>query len=141
MKIHFKKKNGVLVPSLPQDDEILQKWKDGDILETETKKIRNPKFHRKFMALLNVVFENQSSYDSFDALRYEITMRSGFFIKHIHVTNKVSFYPKSISFAKMDEIEFSNLYDRAIDVILKYFMPKTSKEEIEKMVLIVMNFS
>ena len=141
MKIYLKKQNNVLVPSLPQDSEIFDKWNNGDILECEVRKPRNIKFHRKFFALLNMVYENQEKYSNFNDFRTEIILRCGFYKSHVNVNGEIMYFPKSIAFSNMDEIEFTHLYDKAIDVVLKYFMPKASKEEIEKMVLIVLNFS
>lgn len=36
----------------------------------------------------------------------------------------------------MDEAEFSEFYTRAVDVILKYFLPVTNAEELEEMIAI-----
>ncbi len=140
-KLYLKKKNGVLIPSLPNDEEIFRQWHECDILECNIKKPRNIKFHRKFMALLNVVFDNQEIYTNFDAMRYEITMRSGFFMAHTNIKGETMYFPKSIAFANMDELEFNKLFDKAIDVILKHFMPKASRQEIDKMVLITLSFA
>jgi len=40
--------------------------------------------------------------------------------------------PKSISFDKMDEIEFQDLYDRVKDVLFNVFLKKVSEDEFMK---------
>ena len=134
MKIYLKKQGEVLVPSLPVDVEKLRQWKNGEILQVEITKPRNIKFHRKYFALLNIAFDNQDRYDNFEAFRQEVIMRAGYFKTHIHLSGKQSFSAASISFAKMDEFQFEDLFHKSIDVIINYFMPKASEEDIKKMV-------
>ena len=43
------------------------------------------------------------------------------------------FFPKSIAFSKMDEIEFSELYSKSIDVVL--FFCRRTTEQIEEEIL------
>jgi len=54
----IKHHTGILIPATPETSEILQsKIKLGDVLIAEFKKVRNPAFHRRFFALLNLGFE------------------------------------------------------------------------------------
>ncbi|MFU0967089.1 DUF1367 family protein [Kluyvera ascorbata] len=54
----IKHHSGILIPATPETSEILQsKIKLGDILVAEFKRARNPAFHRRFFALLNLGFE------------------------------------------------------------------------------------
>ena len=94
---------------------------------TYTKK-RNIKFHRKFFALVNMVFENQERYSNLDHLRNDLTIEAGFYEVRYGLHGEELKEAKSISFSSMDEIEFSELYNRVIDVIVKYF--KFEKEDI-----------
>lgn len=49
---------GILIPATPESSDILQsKIKLGAVLVTEFKQPRNPAFHRRFFALLNLGFE------------------------------------------------------------------------------------
>ena len=136
----LKKIAGGLVPSLPVDEEILAKWKFGSVLECEVKKPRNGQFHRKFFALMNVVYMNQDRYDILDDLLVEIKLKTGHYHEHITMKGEVIYMPKSISLAKMDEFEFSEFYSKTIDVVLNNFMPVTP-EELDGMVKDVMSFS
>ncbi|WNJ80588.1 DUF1367 family protein [Cedecea neteri] len=54
----IKHHSGILIPATPETSEILQsKIKLGDVLVAEFKRVRNPAFHRRFFALLNLGFE------------------------------------------------------------------------------------
>lgn len=54
----IKQSSGILIPATLETSEILQsKIKLGDIPVAEFKQIRNPAFHRRFFALLNLGFE------------------------------------------------------------------------------------
>ena len=113
----------------------LAKIKNGEQVHVSIKKPRNVLFHRKFFALCQVVFENQERYDDFDAFRHELTMRAGWWDTHVHVSGKISYIPKSISFAKMDETSFAEFYNKAIDAALEHFIPGTDKEGLEEAVI------
>lgn len=103
------------------DYEKAKKLKVGDFLECEIKKKRNYMFHKKYFALVNMVFENQSLYTHIDHLRNDLTIEAGFYEEAMNFEDKVIKHAKSINFSNMDEIEFSELYNRTIDVIVKYF--------------------
>ena len=54
----IKQSPGILISATPETRELLQsKFKLGDVLVAEFKRVRNPAFHRRFFALLNLGFE------------------------------------------------------------------------------------
>ncbi|QMM52600.1 DUF1367 family protein [Enterobacter sp. RHB15-C17] len=54
----IKHHTGILIPATPETSDILQsKIKLGDVLVADFKQVRNPAFHRRFFALLNLGFE------------------------------------------------------------------------------------
>lgn len=121
-----------------EDEEskaALAKIKNGEHIQVNIKKPRNVLFLRKFFALCTVVFENQEKYEDFEAFRHELTMRAGWWQEHVHTTGNVSYIPKSISFAKMDAIQFGEFYDKAIDAAIEHFIPGTDKEGLEEAIL------
>lgn len=110
-----------LQPVFNSDHEALKesKLKIGEVYEVEIKKKRNYQFHKKYFALLNLCYENQEVFESIEDLRYFLTMKAGYY-KQIDTGNGTMFIPKSISFAKMDEIEFERLYQLTITVICNF---------------------
>lgn len=120
MKFIVKKQFGKLVPVYNSDAEALKdcKLKEGKEYEVEIKRKRNYEFHKKYFSLLNLCFDNQEHFDNIDDLRDYLTCKSGFYIK-IPTPDGEMIKPKSISFSKMDDIEFDRLYQRTIDIVCK----------------------
>lgn len=56
-KLSLTKANGALMPTSAADQETIQKLKAGAVIECEFKRTRNPAFHRKYFALLNLAFD------------------------------------------------------------------------------------
>jgi len=113
----------------------MAKLKNGDAVLVKVRKPRNVQFHRKYFAMLQTVFENQERYEDFEAFRAEVVMRAGYWKAHHHVSGKISYDAQSLAFDKMDELAFSELYDKSIDVILEHFLPETNRDELEEAVL------
>lgn len=54
----IKHSSGILIPATPETSDVLQsKIKLGAVLVAEFRQVRNPAFHRRFFALLNLGFE------------------------------------------------------------------------------------
>lgn len=54
----IKQSSGILIPATPETSELLQsKIKLGAVLVAEFRQVRNPAYHRRFFALLNLGFE------------------------------------------------------------------------------------
>jgi len=77
---------------------------------------RNYKFHKKFFALLNLGFANQDKIKDYTEYRIIKTMQAGFFKIIVTEKGKV-YYPESISFSNMDELEFEQVYKTVLDII------------------------
>ena len=103
------------------DLENKKKLKVGYEYLVTVKMPRNIKFHRKMFALYNLVFQNQETYRFLDDLRHDITIEAGFYRERTNIYGEIIKEAESISFANMDEDVFSELYNRSLDVIVKYF--------------------
>lgn len=121
MKLLVEKKDGCLHPVYNSDYEALQecKLKEGEVYEIEVKKKRNYEFHKKYFSLLNLCYDNQDTFSDFEELRYYLVCKAGYF-KRVKTEKGEMIIPLSISFAKMDNIEFEQLYKKTIDVICHF---------------------
>jgi len=93
-----------------------------------TKK-RNAKFHRKFFALINLCYQNQSIFNNLEHLRKELIICAGHYELIFDLesgTQKKE--AQSISFAKMYETECNKLYTDVLNVICDKFL--FDKQEI-----------
>jgi len=95
--------------------EILRRLKQGEWLRVEVTKPRNVRHHRKFFALLNLVWSASGQWASVDDLLIELKVRLGLTKDVvIHKTGEVVKVPNSISFASMDQTTFDDFYERAL---------------------------
>lgn len=139
MKINLIKHYQVLLPSLPQDAELLEGIGFGEILEVEIKRPRNGKFHRKFFALLQVVKES-TDYDNVEQILLLLKLKLGHYETIVNTNGKPIYYPKSISFAKMEQPEFEQFYSQSVNVILRDFVPNWTQQDIEQAVDRIIRF-
>lgn len=133
MKILCKKTISGFVPFGDSEFEKFKKFKHGDVYEVDIKMKRNYKFHKKFFALINLTHMNQDYIDSFEHFRSAVTIEAGFFewVKLLDGTEQKK--AKSISFSRMDQAEFEEVYNRVFDVCLKILGLKS--EELEQEIL------
>ena len=133
MKIHLRREGDTLKPMSENDFDDLKRIKEGDIIYVDYKKPRNPQFHNKFMSLVRVVFDNNDHYETIESLLNVFKVELGYFDtvwwRDIEIR-----IPRSISFAKMDEMEFRQFYDSAVTMALHRFLPTVTTTELEEYV-------
>lgn len=117
--IEFIKAIDCLMPLNDEDKEALKAFKIGDIVKGKITKPRNLGFHRKYFAMIKCFLSFQSEYKNSDEVLDDIKLKLRMYDIRYSFDKKV--YPKfhSISFAKMDNIEFSEFYSKSFDVLLK----------------------
>ena len=130
-----------LVPLGDDDYEEKKKLKLGQTYSVEVKVARNVDFHRKYFALISDAWEflNEQETERFrtkENFRKYVEVAAGHcdVIFHPRLQEYVEI-PKSISFGKMDNAEFSNLYRRVKDVIFSIIGNRVSEQEFERLLL------
>lgn len=70
---------------------------------------------------------------SFEAYREWVTIQAGYYTEHVYPDGSRNRRAKSISFAKMDELEFQQLYKSALNVLWNWilFRKFSSPAEVE----------
>jgi hypothetical protein len=135
MKLHVVKTQSGLKPCYNSDYDIYSKIPLNEVFEIEYKKPRNYEFHKKYFGLLKLAFENQELFSNITDMREDVTIMAGFFeLRENKISGEITKKAKSISFAQMDEIEFSELYESTKDVICKWLgvTDESIEEEIYK---------
>jgi len=112
--------NGAFKLAYNSDYELAKKVPLNEPIVFEWSKPRNLKFHKKFFALLNMVYENQEQYNNIEHLRKDLTISAGYYYLRFNIDGIEVQEAKSISFAKMDDNEFSEFYNRIVDVVVKW---------------------
>lgn len=128
MKIALVRTLSGFKPAYDSDFELSKKIKIGEIYEYEYKQPRNYEFHKKFFALVKMLYDNQEQYTNIEHLRKDLIIESGNYDLRHDLHGVEIREAKSISFASMEENEFQELYNSVVDVIIKYF--HFDKEEI-----------
>lgn len=128
-----------LFPATDEDMEKLLRVKKGEVAEVNVKVLRNYALLRKFWALVNVAWsflteaQQKFFHDSVDGFRCTLEVAAGYYDEFYDLTRKTWIQkPKSIAFDKMDEAEFSKLYEAVVNVIFKIFLKQVDKDEFYK---------
>lgn len=117
----LKKLNNSLACAFDNDLDNIKKLPLNEVVEVEIKRKRNIKFHKKFFALINLVFQNQEVYTNIEHLRKDLIIASGHYELRHNIEGLEIAEAKSISFSNMDETEFNDLYNSVVDTICKHF--------------------
>ena len=127
-----------LVPMYDEDYDLKKRLKVGQSYVADVKVARNVGFHRKYWALLNAAWSllperTSNGFRSLEGFRSYVIVAAGFYELYFNPRLKEFVeVPRSISFEKMDEVEFSELYDRAKDVIWSILGRYVSEEDFER---------
>lgn len=124
MEIHLVRTSLGLQAYGDEDYEELRKIKVGSVVKAKIVQPRNVKFHRKFFSMINAAWDclteqQRINLRSKDTFREQLLITSGF-SEPLYDMNGRKFLEraKSISFAKMDEPAFNEVYNRCLDTIL-----------------------
>jgi len=128
---------GALRPIDAEGEEAMRSIKQGDIRRITITLPRNAKHHRLYHALMSKAWENldHDKYPTVENLKVEAKIVTGYYNrKDIHHEGKVYTVvePKSTSYEKMDQAEFSAYFDLVCDWIVKDILPGVTKEELRQ---------
>lgn len=135
MKIFLQKYQGALRPVDEMGEELLHKFADRTLVSCEIRQPRNLQHHRKFFALLNLVYENQERYPSVEQLLSAMKVALGHCDMLTLKDGKQVYIPKSIAFHKMDQLEFDKFWDRVVKLVCEKILPGMQREDLEREIL------
>lgn len=139
MKLFLYNADGYLRPLYEEDADEKKKLKRGSVYLAEIKEARNVAFNRKFRKLIRLSFEylperqREGFHDDPDKWCDYVTVLAGhcemFYSPQYKIWIQI---PASLSFEKMDELEFQEFYDRVYTEIFKIIGPLVSEEEFKE---------
>lgn len=140
MKIILMNTTYGLIPCYDEDYEEKKRLKIGEYYTADFKLIRNPKFHRKYFALLGVAWEFVPEYqqnalykNSRDKFRKTIQMAAGYSETIYNIeTNSFIETPLSIAYEQLDNLEFETLYNSVLDTLYNTVFKNISEEDYKK---------
>jgi hypothetical protein len=119
-----------LIPTDYLGEEAIQTLAHDAILTTRLTGARNPKHHRLFFAVINVVFKSQNYYATREHMLDDIKIAIGHF-EWVESKFGRRQRPKSINFNSMDQSTFNEFYDKAMHFILSEIMPRMKQADLE----------
>lgn len=99
--------------------QAIKRWKIGETLKCAVKKPRCYTNHKRYFALLNLTFENQERYTSFEHFRKAVQIAAGHVDELITLEGELVMLPKSIAYDALDEMEFSKVFGETMTVCAK----------------------
>ena len=136
-RILMTRSGATLVPTDPYAEETLTSIPSTEYFWVEIKRARNPGHHRRFFALLSLIWPSLSDqYANIEELRHHLQVRAG----HRHTLwlpdGERAYVPTSIAWNRMTENEFQSMWDRIVDIVVADIMPGIDKatllDEVEK---------
>lgn len=119
---------GALVPADEAEADKLRRMKVGALVKVEATELRNPKFHRKFHALMRLGYDHfeapaiehlgQRVQKNYEQFREDITILAGFYSVYYRLDGSYRIRAKSIKFGRMKQETFEHLYSAVADVLL-----------------------
>lgn len=150
-EIFLIKRHGVLMPASESDVEKLATLTEGETIRADFKRPRNIAFHRKYFALLDVLYNifepapiehnGEVAQKSRERFRKDIAIATGHYELVINIKGECRAEAKSISFASMDDMQFAELYSRTINYGLQKIAIGKTREQIDNWVDQIIDFS
>ena len=142
-------------PTNDTEADKCRRYKLGSIVRVEMAQMRNYKFLQKFMVMLQIAFDawsdsaktqdykGQPVEPSMERFRKDVTILAGYYTPVWNIREELRLEAKSISFGRMSQEEFEDLYSRVIDVLLQKVIPERgySEEKLRQLVDQVVGFS
>lgn len=148
----MKSASDVLVPFDDAAAEFIHKCKTGELVHSDYKRVRNYRFHKKYFALIKFAFDQWEPKDNLQYLgqpvaknlkrfRKDIAILSGFFETTVNLKGEIRLEAKSISFSQMDDIEFEELYQATISIVLARVLKNYTRADLDSVVESLLRFA
>lgn len=133
MRFLVAKHLGSLRPVDQAGEDALRKIGLGEMVEIELRRPRNIKHHRKYWALVTLVWEqlDHDKWPTAEELHEAIKIRVGLRKRIQLPRGEVGYIAGSIAFHRMSEDEFEAFYGRVCDLIAKAVLPGISTDELK----------
>lgn len=130
----WRKGPGCLYPADSSAEDALLSLAVGDMVGGDIKRRRNIRHHRLYFALLTKVAEMQEHYPDADAVSAAFKVASGH-CDWIQTPKGLVGLPKSISFAKMDQVQFDAFWQKALRYCCEHVIPGLDEQALRDEVL------
>lgn len=126
----FKRQGNALVPHAPYDHEILSMFPEGVPLRASFAQPRSLPRHRLYWVVLRLVIKNSNYFATVEGLHKTLLTACGVTEPLITLEGEIVLIPSSIAFEKMEESEFKEYFDAALDAISTRVIPGVDINEL-----------
>ena len=123
---------GALRPADAAAEEAIADIPNGEVVKAVITRPRNVVFHRKFFALLGVLYPHQKFYPTLTKFRKAVQIALGYCEETKLPSGKIMVEADSIAFHKMDEVEFEQLMKRFFELAETRILPGISRKDVER---------
>ena len=139
MKSVFKKTKEGIFPIDEGSMTLFDKIPNDSFVFVEFIKKRNYENHKRFFAMIATIYDMQEHFDNQDIFRKHILMTAGHFEEVVILNPKtdettIQYWPKSINFETMGEVEFIDLFKKCITGFLRRYGNGMSEEDLMKVI-------
>lgn len=125
----MKRKDGAYSPMDDNDYQASAKLAPGSVVKATVP--RNYKFHKKAFALLQLGFDNQDKFESFEIYRKYQTILAGYFDEVPSKDGEAIPIPKSLAYDAMSAEDFEKWFNATLELIAKQMDTASEKVKAE----------
>ena len=117
--------------------EAMRQVPERSIVKIQFSIPRNVRHHRMFFALINLVWQAQREPRTFatrENLLDALKIATGHVREVRDLQGRTHIVPDSISFGRMDQVQFREFFDSAVKVILERVLPGVRRKDIEQQI-------
>ncbi len=123
-----------LLPSDVIAEKYINQLNPNQIVKIKISVPRNYENHKRFFSFLNTTFEMQSHFETPEHYRRWLVMKAGYYSTCVAPNGNTMFFADSISFDKMDETTFRELFSECINIFLKNLGKDMTKDDLMKVI-------
>lgn len=151
----IKAPGGMLVPADDSQAEKLRKFKNGSVVRSDFKEMRNGNYFRKWWVLVQYAydlwsdgiefteFEGREVAPNFERFRKDLTVLAGYFHPVYAIDGSMTIEADSLQWSKMTEETFDSLYQATITAVLSKVLAhkNISREELDQSIERLLRFA
>lgn len=132
-ELYLRRTGAGFLPETEADGARVKKFKPGEVVKAKISKPRNYENHKRLFALLQFIAATSELYDTVEKALTALKILTGHceFVPHPK-TGELVAVPKSISYEAMDEVEFGEWFESAINATLKHLTPQMNRIAIDQ---------
>jgi len=139
MKLAFIKSSKGIIPVCEESADMFKRIPDKSYVMVEYIKKRNYENHKRWFAMAKVCFDMQEQFDNSEIFRKHLLMIAGHFetviIEHPKTKEVTTqYWPKSLEFAKMDELAFQSMFRKCITGFISRYGNGITERELMRVI-------